>query len=203
MRRGISFFGLLTALVAALLCFVPLGLWVFAVPVPTHAPPVQPPPPIAVIEGASDLVATKVHLSTSLEGENKHYKGRWLLHGEALLGVDLSKVAYRNLRMDLKQAVLSLPQPHVVSTKVDHERSEEISIKWVAWVPLSSRQALRDEVWKMADRKLLRLAKSSDYLDLTRQQTERVLGQLFAKSGWTVTFAWEAQTDASSEKKDL
>ena len=37
----------------------------------------------------SELATARVHVSDVIEGENQHFKGRWLLHGEVILGVDL------------------------------------------------------------------------------------------------------------------
>ncbi len=150
-----------------------------------------PPPSIAQIQGLSELATTRVHIQDVIEGENNHYIGRWTLHGEVVLGVDLSSARYLKTDKDGKRATLHLPQPHVISSKVDHDRSEEISIKWKAWVPTSSPQILRDEVWKNADRKIERLGKEIGYMERAKVQAERVLGQLFEGVGWKVDFEWQ------------
>jgi Protein of unknown function (DUF4230) len=79
----------------------------------------------------------------------------------------------------------------VISSKVDHERSQEVFIKWKAWLPTSSSQLLRDEVWKHADRKIHRLGQETGYMERAKVQAERVLGQLFEGVGWKIEFEWQ------------
>ena len=90
-----------------------------------------------------------------------------------------------------------MPQPHLISTKVDHERSEEIYVKSIAWLPRGGRQVFRDEVWKQADRKLHRLGQNPEFADRTRTQAERVLRQLFERSGWKVSLEWQTASTAA------
>ena len=56
--------------------------------------PIKPIPAISQIQMLSDLATLKVQLSDSMKGENNRWDVQWLLHGEAILGVDLSKAAY-------------------------------------------------------------------------------------------------------------
>jgi hypothetical protein len=193
MSRAISIRGLTSAFTLSTLVLVPLGLWNFGIKPPGDANAAALPPSIAVIQSMSELATSRVHISDFIDGENDHYKGRWTLHGEVVLGVDLSDVTYIESHPDKREAVLSLPLPHLVSSKVDHERSEELYVKAVAWVPLSSRQALRDEVWKQADRKIERLGQQPDYMEFARVQAERVLLKLFKDMGWNVRFEWKVQ----------
>jgi Protein of unknown function (DUF4230) len=193
MRRGISIRGLTSAFTLSALVFVPFGLWSFGILPPGFANAAALPPSITVIQSMSELATSRVHISDFIDGENDHYKGRWTLHGEVILGVDLSNVTYIESHPDKREAVLSLPQPHLVSGKVDHERSEEVYVKAVAWVPLSSPQALRDDVWKHADRKIQRLGQEPDYMECAKVQAERVLQKLFKGIGWNVRFEWKTQ----------
>jgi hypothetical protein len=142
-------------------------------------------------QSLSELATARVHLSDYIEGENDHYIGRWTLHGEIVLGVDLSSVRYVKIDEKAKRATLHLPQPHLISSKVDHERSEEVFVKSKVWVPTSSKKALRDEVWKQADRKIQRLGQEPGYMERAKVQAERVLGQLFDGVGWKVDFEWD------------
>jgi hypothetical protein len=192
MRRGISIRGLAIAFALSLLFFVPAALWLLGIPFPGGNKDSVLPPSISVIRGMKDLVASEVHISDTIEGYNDHYKGKWSLHGEVLLGIDLSKVAYLANDPVKRTATLRLPSPHVVTHKVDHEHSEELYVNaLVPWASLSSRQILRDEVWKMADRKLEQLGEEPGYKASTKVQAEGVLRKLFEGMGWTVTFEWQ------------
>lgn len=191
MRRGITIKGIASAFILALLCFVPAALWLYAVPVPGTGKDRVPVPSLAAIQSMSELAAIRVHIHDFLEGANGDYEGKWIVHGEIILGIDLSKVAYAAVDHDKRQITLRLPPPHLVSTKVDHERSEEGWVKAKGWMPLSSPQLLRDEAWKMADRKLQRLGQEPEQLKRAKVEIERTLRDLFAGMGWTVAFAWQ------------
>lgn len=128
----------------------------------------------------------------SPQGENLDYHGEWKLDGDVILGVDLANVAYGNVNNEKREAVLRLPQPHLIMAKVDHLRSQQLSIKTRAWIPLSSREVLRDEVWLAGDRKIEQLAQEEPgYTERAKVQAERVLETLFKGVGWTVSFEWE------------
>jgi hypothetical protein len=191
MRLGVTFMGIASAFILALLCFVPAGLWLYGVPVPGSGKDRTPVPSLATIQAMSELAAIRVHIQDALEGENGHYQGTWEVHGEVILGIDLAKIAYASTDPVKRQATLRLPPPHLVSTKVDHERSRELSVKTTAWLPTSSRQNLRDEAWMMADRKLQRLGQEPKQLKRARAETERILSDLFGGMGWTVAFEWQ------------
>lgn len=191
MRRGIGFRGVILAFILAGLFFVPSGLWLLAVPVPGSRPDDAPLPSLATIQAMSELAAIRVEIQDTLEGENNHYQGRWLLYGEAILGIDLSKISYAASDPAKRRATLRLPSPHLVSTKVDHERSVEVWVKLTALLPLSDRQRLRDEAWKMADRKLQRIGQGPEYVERAKSESENVLRKLFEGMGWTVAFQWQ------------
>ena len=191
MARAISFGRLIAAFAISTLLFVPQALWIVRIELPLPpAVPARPPPSIAQIQSMSELATTRVHLTDSIEGENAHYVGRWTLHGEVVLGVDLSEARYTKVDVANQRATLQLPQPHQNSSKVDHERSEEISIKWKVWVPTSREQLLRDQVWTEAGRKIQRLGEEVGYRERAKVQAERALDHLFEGVGWKVDFEW-------------
>ena len=172
-----------------------LGLAVLAWELRAEKHPEDAPqlPSISRIQAMSDLATLRVQISDSISGENKYWSGRWMLHGEAVLGVDLTKAEYSSIDEKNREVTLQLPVPHVVSSKVDHERSTEVSLDAKGWhlgiAP--GAKSLRDEVWRKADQKIARLAASGDYWETTRMQTERVLDDLFDDLGWSVIYEWE------------
>lgn len=151
----------------------------------------SPVPPISSIEAISNLATLKVQIADIVTGENKHWHARWMLHGEAVLGVDLSKASYLHINQQNRRATLSLPAPHVISSKVDHHRSMEISAKQKTWIPSPGIKSLREEVWRHADEKVARLAQNDRYLEATRLQAERVLNKFFHDLGWEVSYEWQ------------
>ena len=160
-----------------------------------------PIPPISRIQAMSDLATLRVQIADSMEGENKHWEVRWMLHGEAVLGVDLSRATYMSVDEENRRAVLSLPKAHVISSKVDHHRSVELTAKQKTLLPSPGLKSLRDEVWKHADEKVAQLARHEGYLEATTLQAERVLDRLFRDVGWTITYEWQTadHTNAAAE----
>ncbi|HRX79946.1 MAG TPA: DUF4230 domain-containing protein, partial [Pirellulaceae bacterium] len=128
--------------------------------------------------------------SDSVTGENEHWKVRWMLYGEAILGVDLSQASYATIDEKNRTATLSLPSAHVIASKVDHHRSAELSATQKTLIPSPGLKSLRDDVWQHADDKVARLAAHDGYLEATNLQAERVLGKLFRDMGWGVTCEW-------------
>lgn len=192
MRRGVTPRGLVAATLCAVL-FLPFGFWSFGIQPPGVAKTMMMPPSIVSIRSMSELAVTKVHVCDVIEGSNAHYRGRWTLHGDCLWGVDLSNATYLQAHTDTREAVLRLPSPRLISSAVDHERSEEISMKAVGWTRgwLSSPQSLRATVWKEAARKVQKLGEEPAHMEQAKAQAERVLRELFRGVGWNVNFEWK------------
>jgi hypothetical protein len=173
------------------LFFLPAGLWMCGVPSP-GASGAAVPPSLAVIQSMSELATTRVHINDFIEGENKHWHGKWSLHGEVLLGVDLTAAKYVHSDAGKREAVLRLPPPRVISSKIDHDRSDEVFMKSLSWTGFSNPNVLRDEVWKQADAKIQRLGQEPGYAERAKVQAERTLQQLFEGVKWKVRVEWGA-----------
>ena len=193
MRRGISVGGMTCAMAMACVVLLPGGLWVFGVPLPGAAKAAAIPPSLAVIQSMSELATTRVHIADVIEGSNRDYVGKWQFRGQYILGVNLAEAVYLQADAEKREAVLRLPQPHLISSKIDHESSEELYVHWASWVPLSSKQVLRDEVWKYAGRKLERLGQEQGHMERAKVQAERALTELFRGLGWNVRFEWASR----------
>ena len=151
----------------------------------------------------SDLATLRVRIADTITGKNNHWEVRWILHGEAVLGVNLAQAQYLSIDKEHRKATLSLPACHVISSKVDHHRSEELGVKRLSWIASSGLQSLRDDVWRNADEKVYTLAQHEDYLDATRLQTERALCQLFQSVGWSIDYEWRSKDAEPSQAEEL
>ncbi|HAH44611.1 MAG TPA: hypothetical protein DCM07_07080 [Planctomycetaceae bacterium] len=158
-----------------------------------------PVPPITRILALNDLATLRVQIADSITGNNEHWEARWMLHGEAILGVDLSQATYKSVDKQNRKATLSLPAPHVISSKVDHHRSAEIGVKQKTWLPSPGLKSLRDEVWQHADEKVAQLANHDGYLEATKLQAEHVLNKLFQDVGWSVSYEWKFPNASGAE----
>jgi Protein of unknown function (DUF4230) len=193
--RRVSFLRLVGAIIVSIVVLVPLAMVVAGLNTPPPGPPL---PPLAIVRGMSELVTLLIHLSTSIEGGNNHWETKYLIHGESLLGVDLSQVEYRDVDPVKRRAVLRLPLPHLVMSKVDHNRSEEMYMRSKVLFPCDP-QVVRAEVYKAADAKLERLAQDAAYVKQAKQQTQVVLKELFQGVEWNVRLEW---IDDDAKAKD-
>src|SRR5262249_27024548 len=115
MKLGLAF-------VLALVVLVPLATWLTGVKPPGQSPAASPPlPPIVQVQSMSELATTRVRIADCIDGENENWRVKWVLHGEVVLGVDLSQAQYAEVSEGNRTATLSLPLPHLISSKVDHE----------------------------------------------------------------------------------
>ena len=153
-----------------------------------------PVPPIAKIQAISDLATLKIQLSDQFYGYNDYWEIVWLLHGEAVLGVDLSKAKYINVDESNQNLTLQLPPPHLVSSKVDHDRTVEIVAKLRYWMPGFGKNKLRAGAWQHADGHIAKLAKDGEYVEQTKAQAEIVISQLLHEINWKADFVWEDES---------
>src|SRR5262245_50770432 len=81
-------------------------------------------PTVTHLEKLGSLVSTKVYLSDVLTGEADGYRGSWLIKGDALIGIDLTKAKVIESDHQRKQAKIRLPGPRVLTARVDHARTK-------------------------------------------------------------------------------
>ena len=86
-------------------------------------------PTMVQLERLKYLVSTRVHVADVLVGESRWLEGSWIIQGDALLAVDMSKAEIRDKDEKLRTALIVLPQPAVLSARVNHERTQQWDIK--------------------------------------------------------------------------
>ena len=105
---------------------------------------------------------------------------------------DASKTRSTCFIHSIRDHHLPLPAAHLIASKVDHERSEELYARRTRFVPfLPGLTGLRSEVWKHGDLKLQELARDDQYAEPAKLHAERVLNDLFQGLGWTVAYQWQ------------
>lgn len=200
MKRSLTFRGLVAALTISVILPAPLVMWAAGIRPPWQPAPVPPLPPLIVVRRMSELVTTEMHLTTFIEGGNDHWETKYLVHGDIHLGVDLSKAFYSHTDPNKRQASLRLPPPHLIMSKVDHDRSEEMFMRRKVWYATSDEQLVRAEVWKAADHKIERLGREEPgYAKQAKEQAEFVLQQLFRGVDWSVRIEWD---DADAKTRE-
>ncbi|MEI8372334.1 MAG: DUF4230 domain-containing protein [Planctomycetota bacterium] len=191
----------LAALTAALLWVLPLA----------HYPPPSPPviihsqgPTIERLERLSHLVTARVYIADVLIGEGKGCRGAWLIRGDALIAVDMSKAAVIAKDEQAKTATIRLLLPEILQARVDHGRTRTWQVQTTTWIPWTSDQdSLRDTVMRQAQELVAHAAASAENLQQAKTTAETMIRSFYAEVGWQVRVTWasppsEAQKVASS-----
>ena len=95
-------------------------------------------PTMIQLERLQYLVSARVHVADVLVGESSWLQGSWIIQGDGLLGVDMSRAEIKGKDDKLRTAVIVLPPPTVISSRVNHEKSQQWDIKSRSWIPMAS-----------------------------------------------------------------
>ena len=153
-------------------------------------------PTIVQLERLQYLVSTRVHVADVLVGESRWLEGSWIIQGDALLAVDMAKAEIKDRNEQAKTAVIVLPQPTVLSGRVNHQKTQEWDIKSRSWVPLASlilgdRTAMEKQAMLQAQQLVERAAGSDDNKATARQGVEGMLTEFYRAVGWHVLVQWK------------
>lgn len=162
----------------------------------------QPPPPplvvsstgptIARLERLSQLVTSRVYVADVLIGEGEGCRGAWLIRGDSLIAVNLSKATITEKDDIAKRATIRLPQPEVLQERVNHEKTKTWEVRTTTWIPWHTDQdRLRDEVMLQAQRLVAQAAGSKENIEQAKRAAEIVIGALYEQLGWDVKVVWE------------
>ncbi len=153
-------------------------------------------PTMVQLERLKYLVSTRVHVADVLVGESRWLEGSWITQGDALLAVDMKKAEIRNRDEKGRTAVIVLPQPAVLSPRVNHERTRQWDIKSSSWIPLASlvlgdRAAMEKRAMLEAQQLVERAAGSEDNRAMARKAVEGMLAELYQGVGWEISVQWK------------
>ena len=156
----------------------------------------SPGPTVVQLERLQQLVSTRVHVADVLVGESRWLEGSWIIQGDALLAVDLSKAEIKDRDEKARTATINLPHPAVLSARVNHEKTRRWDIKSRSWVPLAGailgdRQALERQAMLEAQRLVERAAGTEDNVATARQGVEGMLSEFYRGVGWQVSVRWK------------
>jgi hypothetical protein len=153
-------------------------------------------PTIVQLERLQYLVSTRVHVADVLVGESRWLEGSWIIQGDGLLAVDMAKAEIKDRNEQAKTAVIVLPQPAVLSGRVNHQKTKEWDIKSRSWVPLASlilgdRSAMERQAMLEAQQLIERAASADEYMDAARRGIQGMLAELYGGVGWNVSVQWK------------
>ena len=153
-------------------------------------------PTVVQLERLHYLVSRRVHVVDVLVGTTRWLEGSWLVQGDALIGVDMSRAEIKGKDEHKRVAVIVLPSPVVMSPRVNHEKTREWDIKSRSWLPLAGtvlgdRGAMQQGAMREAQRLVERAASSSDYRETARRDVEGTLREFYSQVEWTITVRWK------------
>ena len=153
-------------------------------------------PTVVQLERLHQLVSTRVHVADILVGESRWLEGSWIIQGDALLAVDMSKAEVRNSDEKARTATIILPHPAVLSARVNHERSQQWDVKSRSWIPLAGsllgdRRAIEQQAMRQAQRLVERAAGTEENAATARQGVESMLAEFYRAVGWQVSVRWK------------
>jgi hypothetical protein len=181
-----------------------LGRSYYYVPPPEPQPIViqSQGPTIERLESLARLVTLRIGVADVLVGTGPNCRGAWLIRGDALLAVDLSKTAITEKDETIRRATIRLPLPEVLHARVDHSRTKTWEVKNTSWIPWASEQdRLRDDVMREAQQLVEHAASSSENLQQAKTTTETVIRNFFSELGWNVSVAWTSPDSPAQPEK--
>ena len=153
-------------------------------------------PTVQRLERLSQLVTNRVTISDVLVGVSDDSKGVFVIRGDAIVGLDLSKAVIVEKDEASKRATILLPQPKVIVARVDHEKSKVYEFRTTTWIPWHAQPGrLLEQAMLQAQRMVEQAANSAENIELARRQAEVILANFFGELGWNVNVTW-----ASPEK---
>jgi hypothetical protein len=188
---------ILAVILAVLVAATVLGLSHFratADPVVVHSQG----PTVERLERLSHLVTTRVYVADVLVGEGEGCRGAWLIRGDALIAVSLSRARITEKDEGNRKATLMLPVPEVLQPRVDHERSRTWEVRRMGWLPWNAEpDKLRDAVMAQAQQLVAHAAGSNENIQQAKTAAATILKAFYEEVGWEVTVTWEGAADAS------
>jgi hypothetical protein len=156
----------------------------------------SPDPSLIQLEELRQLVSTRVRVADVLVGESRWLEGSWIVTGDALLAVDMSRAEVKDRDEKARTATIVLPRPAVLSARVDHEASRRWDIRSRGWIPLAGsllgdRRAIEEQAMRQAQRLVERAAATEGNAATARRGVEVTLAEFYAAVGWRVSVRWK------------
>jgi hypothetical protein len=151
-------------------------------------------PTVTQLEWLRELVVTKIYVSDILTARDPGYSGSWLIKGDALISIDLRRSEIVDLNKAQRTATIRLPEPQVISPRVDFERTKTWDIKSVSWIPWrGDEDEMRDKAMFHAQ-KLVEFAASSDEsMKQAKSHAEMAISASYQMVDWQVMVEWPSK----------
>jgi len=131
-------------------------------------------PQVTQLERMQQLVSSRVRVSDILIGESTWLQGSWLVHGDALLSVDVRRAQIIGRDDTAKRAVIILPSPTVLSPRVDHSKTREWNVTSRCWYApkllFGNEDALRNVAMQKAQELIEKAAGDAEFIADAKQK---------------------------------
>jgi hypothetical protein len=149
-------------------------------------------PTVTQVQSLAELVTVRIMICDVLTGEDEANRGSWLVKGDARIGIDLSRSVICQKDPQARTAVIKLPKPHVVSARVDHNKTTTWDVRRYSWIPWhrGDQDKLRDVSMQKAQDLIEFAAKGSEFMDQAKEHAEQVIKGFYELVGWHVSIEW-------------
>jgi hypothetical protein len=159
-------------------------------------------PTVERVTEVGNLCVLKIHMSDMLTAKSSSLKASWMIAGDALISVDLTKVRIDQADQVAKTLVLEMPALKVLSPRVNHEKTKHWDTESVCWHngwftrdKLGKSSHLHEMAMKEAQKVIAQVSQSPEYFDNARESAERIVTALYAGTGYTVSFQWPGEQE--------
>jgi hypothetical protein len=162
---------------------------------PVHSEPV---PTLESIRQLSSLMVTRVAVAdvsqTRIDGYSGGITAIIVIHGDYLLGIDLSKAKFVSVDKSEKSIVLLLPSPTVSSPRLDQEKTRLLYLTrqglWAILPGEAGQEAVVNHAYRHAQAVVASAGNDPHLREEARHHAESTLGSFLAAIGWKVTVRW-------------
>lgn len=165
--------------------------------VQNKAPEFETNPNVNQITKIGELVGLKVFIGDVLNlsddrGFLKEVQGLWIIKGDALISTDMQKA---QIFMDKGNKVISLilDEPHVISPRVDHEKTKQYDLKTGIFVSSKEQAELYQAAMKQAQQAIEYAASLDDFKKIAKENIESMIRIVikFSYPEWEIQIKWQ------------
>lgn len=152
-------------------------------------------PTVSQLQQMQFLVSSRVTVSDVLEGESTYLKGVWIIRGDAVIGVDMSTAEVVNRDERTRTATISLPQPTVLTSRVDLEKTREWDMRSKSWIPFATviwgdKEGMRETAMKEAQKHVENASNHPIHKSDLKRHTELAVEKFYVPMNWNVKVQW-------------
>lgn len=156
-------------------------------------------PTVQALEQLSQIVSLRIHLADTLTVDAKRgrnaVEAAWIIKGDALIAVDMKQARVIDLSDSNRTARIQLPQPAVLSPRVDHEKTKTFNLDRGLWTKDEYVTYINDKAMRIAQEKIKEQAALPEYIEMGKSVTTRIIQGIYRLADWEVEIEWQDDTN--------